>query len=88
MHSLLIHIFGWLEGKADFSLQAFWVARILYSITTMLTKTSIVFVYMRIFPDPKFHRVAWIVVVSVSYSIFVDVKFHFMKAVEAAFPKY
>lgn len=30
----------------------------------MLTKTSIVFMYMRIFPNPKFHRIAWIVVVS------------------------
>ena len=32
----------------------------------MLTKTSICFMYMRIFPTAEFHRIAWIVVAYVN----------------------
>ena len=46
--------------------QTFWVAQILYKFDIMLIKTSICFMYMRIFPNPEFRRISWIVVAFVN----------------------
>jgi hypothetical protein len=35
------------------------VFEVLYTLTLGLIKTSILFLYLRLFPDPKFRRVIW-----------------------------
>ncbi|KKY29996.1 putative cfem domain-containing protein [Diaporthe ampelina] len=40
-------------------LKVFFVFEVLYTLTLGLIKTSILFLYLRLFPDPKFRRVVW-----------------------------
>lgn len=40
-------------------LKIFFVFEVLYTLTLGLIKTSILFLYLRLFPDPKFRRIVW-----------------------------
>lgn len=40
-------------------LKIFLVFEVLYTLTLGLIKTSILFLYLRLFPDPKFRRIVW-----------------------------
>lgn len=40
-------------------LKVFFVFEVLYTLTLGLIKTSILFLYLRLFPDPKFRRTVW-----------------------------
>ncbi|KAJ0104205.1 CFEM domain-containing protein [Diaporthe amygdali] len=40
-------------------LKVFFVFEVLYTLTLGLIKTSILFLYLRLFPEPKFRRIVW-----------------------------
>lgn len=46
--------------------QTFWILTMIYFFDMAILKLSILFFYLRIFPDPKFRRIVWVTVTAVA----------------------